>query len=178
VDLMTTSLNVWPNHSRKARLRNYLLRLLSDGMEFRAATTAAIKGVLMKAKTYAIAGPILLTTQGFEDDRGFFLRELECAQLFAAALGVSEAETPYFHAGTTLPARGQEWLLWLFTINCRPEPQAQLVRLSSAGEIFCVAVDIPGQLGHFRQWVGERLSAENTMFAVDTTRLFAHGFSP
>ncbi|APD47522.1 dTDP-4-dehydrorhamnose 3,5-epimerase [Synechococcus sp. CS-602] len=125
----------------------------------------------MEAKTYAIAGPILLTPKVFEDDRGFFFESWN-ARSFAAALGVSEAEAPIFMQDNH--SRSSQGVLRGLHYQLQPEPQGKLVRCV-AGEIFDVAVDIRGSSATFGQWVGERLSAENHQLLWIPPG-FAHGF--
>lgn len=125
----------------------------------------------METKTYAIAGPLLLTPRVFGDDRGFFFESWN-ARSFAAALGVSEADAPTFLQDNH--SRSRKGVLRGLHYQLPPEPQGKLVRCV-AGEIFDVAVDIRRSSPTHGQWVAERLSAENHRL-LWVPPGFAHGF--
>ncbi|NQV09842.1 MAG: dTDP-4-dehydrorhamnose 3,5-epimerase [Cyanobacteria bacterium] len=125
----------------------------------------------MEAKTYTIAGPILLKPTVFGDDRGFFFESWN-ARSFAATLEVSEAEAPIFMQDNH--SRSSQGVLRGLHYQLPPEPQGKLVRCV-VGEIFDVAVDIRRTSATYGQWVGERLSAENHRL-LWVPPGFAHGF--
>ena len=122
---------------------------------------------LQSLQGLTIEGPLLITSQAFGDDRGWFF---ECwnQQKFNEATGESVVFDQDNHS------RSMRAVLRGLHYQLAPEPQAKLVR-ASLGSIFDVAVDIRRSSPSFGQWVGVFLSAENKK-QLWLPEGFAHGF--
>ena len=121
-------------------------------------------------------GPLLITPQVFEDDRGFFYESWNerrfRSDLQAAGMSACEAESIRFRQDNH--SRSSRGVLRGLHFQLPPEPQAKLVRCS-VGAIFDVAVDLRREFASYGQWVGAELSAENHR-QLWVPVGFAHGF--
>ncbi|HIJ77973.1 MAG: dTDP-4-dehydrorhamnose 3,5-epimerase [Desulfobulbaceae bacterium] len=119
----------------------------------------------MRFTPTAIPDVVLIETQVFGDERGFFM-ETWHAEKFAAA-GIDAAFVQDNHSRSVQGTlRGLHYQL--------KQPQGKLVRVIS-GEVFDVAVDLRKSSPTFGKWVGVILSAENKkMLWVPPG--FGHGF--
>jgi dTDP-4-dehydrorhamnose 3,5-epimerase len=125
----------------------------------------------MHVEKFPIEGPLLLTPQLHEDERGFFL-EAWNQRSFAKAIGVLPEQTPRFCQDNQ--SRSRRGVLRGLQYQLNPQPQAKLVRCIG-GAIFDVAIDLRLSSPTFGQWVGARLSAENHQ-QLWVPVGFAHGF--
>ncbi len=113
----------------------------------------------------AIPGVIVVEPRVWRDERGFFL-EAYHKERYAEG-GIDALFVQDNHSRSTRGTlRGLHAQL--------RRPQGKLVRVIE-GEIYDVAVDIRRGSPHFRQWVGEWLSAENFRH-IYIPPGFAHGF--
>lgn len=121
----------------------------------------------MDAKSFAIAGPLLLTPRKFVDARGFF-SEVYSQRTFDPLIGkarfVQENHSLSRAKGTV---RGLHF-------QSPPAAQGKLVRVGR-GAIIDVAVDIRRQSPTYGQYVSTALSAENGA-ELWIPAGFAHGF--
>ena len=122
---------------------------------------------LSNAKGDKIEGPILLTPNLFNDERGHFYESWN-ERTFNTILGenVSFKQDNISHSFNGV-LRGLHYQL-------EPEPQGKLVRCSY-GSIFDVAVDIRKESKTFGKWVSAVLTAENKNQLWIPVG-FAHGF--
>jgi dTDP-4-dehydrorhamnose 3,5-epimerase len=121
----------------------------------------------MDAKSFAIAGPMLLTPRKFGDERGFF-SEVYNQRVFDSQIG----EVRFVQDNHSLSAplgtiRGLHF-------QAHPKAQGKLVRVIQ-GAIFDVAVDIRRSSPTYGQYVSAVLSAENWK-QLWVPVGFAHGF--
>ena len=131
---------------------------------------------LCTAAGQPLSGPLLITPQVFNDDRGFFYESWNERRfrndLIDTGTPAVEAEAIQFRQDNH--SRSSRGVLRGLHFQLPPEPQGKLVRCS-VGEIFDVAVDLRrGSLSH-GQWVGAELSAENQK-QLWVPVGFAHGF--
>ncbi len=121
----------------------------------------------MEAKSFAIAGPLLLTPRRFADTRGFF-SEVYNQRTFDALIGnarfVQENHSLSRPQGTV---RGLHF-------QTPPTAQGKLVRVVR-GAIFDIAVDIRRHSTTYGQYASAVLSAENWAELWIPVG-FAHGF--
>lgn len=117
-------------------------------------------------KNLALPEVLLIKTNTFRDERGFFMETYKHSE-FAAA-GIKEhfvQDNRSVSAGSVL--RGLHY-------QKTPKAQGKLVRCVT-GRIFDVAVDIRKSSPNFGRWAGLELSAENA-FMLYLPPGFAHGF--
>ena len=122
---------------------------------------------LRNAKGEEIEGPILLTPNVFNDERGYFYEswnEKNFNKIIEKEVKFSQDNISHSFKGVL---RGLHYQL-------EPEPQGKLVRCSY-GSIFDVAVDIRKESKTFGKWVSAELSAENKEQLWIPVG-FAHGF--
>jgi dTDP-4-dehydrorhamnose 3,5-epimerase len=108
---------------------------------------------------------VLLETQVFEDQRGFFLESYNREKFAAAGLPADFVQDNH-SASKQGVLRGLHYQI--------RQPQGKLLRVA-AGEIYDVAVDLRRSSPTFGRWVGMVLSAErkNQLWVPPG---FAHGF--
>ena len=123
-----------------------------------------------------LSGPLLITPQVFEDERGFFYESWNERRfrhdLISAGVPAGEAEALQFRQDNH--SRSSRGVLRGLHFQLPPEPQGKLVRCS-VGAIFDVAVDLRLGSPTYGQWVGAKLSAENHQ-QLWVPVGFAHGF--
>ena len=108
---------------------------------------------------------LLIETDVFGDDRGFFMETYQKARFRKA--GIAEEFVQDNHSGSVKGTlRGLH-----YQVN---QPQGKLVRVVR-GEVFDVAVDLRESSHTFGQWVGEHLSADNKK-QLWIPEGFTHGF--
>ncbi len=111
--------------------------------------------------------PLLIESDVFEDDRGFFLESFN-QERFDDLVGESVRFVQDNHSRSAKGVvRGLHYQL-------TPSAQGKLVRVSR-GMIFDVAVDIRRSSPRFRSWVGHELSEDNFQ-QLWIPPGFAHGF--
>ena len=119
----------------------------------------------MKAIATPLPGCLLIETQVFPDDRGFFFESYNQRKLAEIGIDYNFVQDNFSHSKKNV-LRGLH-----YQVN---QPQGKLVRVV-LGEIFDVAVDLRLNSPCFGQWTGVRLSSENkNMFWIPPG--FAHGF--
>jgi dTDP-4-dehydrorhamnose 3,5-epimerase len=119
----------------------------------------------MRIITTSIPDVVVIESQVYRDDRGFFM-EIYHANKFKA-LGITDRFVQDNYSGSykgTL--RGLHYQI--------KHPQGKLVRVIG-GEIFDVAVDLRRGSSTFGKWVSKYLSAENKL-QLWVPQGFAHGF--
>ncbi len=109
---------------------------------------------------------ILIDTQSFSDDRGFFLESFRESSFISNGLETKFVQDNFSHS-TKNVLRGLHY-------QKNPKAQAKLVT-ALRGEIFDVAVDIRKNSPTFGRWVGEILSEYNRK-SLYIPEGFAHGF--
>ncbi len=121
----------------------------------------------MRLEPQPIAGTYLLVPEPMVDERGFFARVLDAAQLAAAGLATAfpECSVSYNRRRGTL--RGLHW-------QASPHHEAKIVRCLR-GAVFDVAVDLRRNSATFGRWLGFTLDAENR-HALYVPEGVAHGF--
>ena len=114
-----------------------------------------------------IAGCAVVRPERHADDRGYFARTWDGADLAAAGLtdAVAQCSTSFNHRAGTL--RGMHY-------QAAPHEEAKLVRCPR-GAVFDVCLDLRPRSETFRQWHGETLTAENGV-ALHIPEGCAHGF--
>ena len=131
---------------------------------------------LCTASGQPLSGPLLITPQVFEDERGFFYESWNERRfrhdLISAGVPAGEAEALQFRQDNH--SRSSRGVLRGLHFQLPPEPQGKLVRCS-VGAIFDVAVDLRLGSPTYGQWVGAKLSAENHQ-QLWVPVGFAHGF--
>ena len=111
--------------------------------------------------------PLLLDSQVFTDDRGFFFESFNHRR-FDALVGEHVAFVQDNHS------RSSRGVLRGLHYQLPPAPQGKLVRVS-LGAVYDVAVDIRRSSPTFGAWVGHELSEDNfKQFWIPPG--FAHGF--
>jgi dTDP-4-dehydrorhamnose 3,5-epimerase len=113
------------------------------------------------------AKPVLLPTQVFEDDRGFFLEAFNKRE-FEAIVG---HPVDFVQDNQSRSSRG---VLRGLHYQLPPAAQGKLVR-ASRGAVFDVAVDIRRSSHNFGEWLGYELS-ESNFNQLWIPPGFAHGF--
>jgi dTDP-4-dehydrorhamnose 3,5-epimerase len=121
----------------------------------------------MEAKSFLIAGPLLLTPRKFADARGFF-SEVYNQRTFDALIG----EARFVQENHSL-SRAQGTIRGLH-FQAPPTAQGKLVRVVR-GAIFDIAVDIRRQSPTYGQYASAVLSADNWA-ELWIPIGFAHGF--
>lgn len=120
----------------------------------------------MKVTPARLPEVLLIESQVFGDDRGFFYESYnERAFAKATGLGVRFVQDNHSRSARNV-LRGLHYQV--------RQPQGKLVRVS-AGEIYDVAVDIRRSSASFGKWVGVVLSAANRKMCWIPSG-FAHGF--
>jgi len=118
-------------------------------------------------KKLSIPEVILVETQSFSDDRGFFLENFKISPFVSNGINTKFIQDNFSHSIKGV-LRGLH-----YQIN--PKAQAKYVT-ALRGEIFDVAVDIRKNSPTYGQWVGEILSDQNHK-SLYIPEGFAHGFS-
>ncbi|MGV6852499.1 MAG: dTDP-4-dehydrorhamnose 3,5-epimerase [bacterium] len=119
----------------------------------------------MEVKQSSLPGVLLIKTQKFGDDRGFFMESWN-----REAYANSGVDVDFVQSNVSRSAKG---ILRGLHFQ-HPRAQGKLVQVLE-GEVYDVAVDIRKDSPHFGEWVGERLSAENG-HQLYIPPGFAHGF--
>ena len=120
----------------------------------------------MKLLADAIAGPLLIEPDVFEDARGFFFESFNRRGFEKLAGFVPEFVQDNCSGSAKNVLRGLHYQV--------VQPQGKLIQVV-AGEIFDVVVDLRRSSPTLGKWLGHRLSAENRrMLWVPPG--FAHGF--
>jgi dTDP-4-dehydrorhamnose 3,5-epimerase len=120
----------------------------------------------MKVFRLAIPDVVLIETQVFSDDRGFFFESFN-QKTFAEAIGREVMFVQDNHSKSVRNVlRGLHYQI--------KQPQGKLVRVT-VGEVFDVAVDIRKSSPSCGKWVGEFISAQNKK-QLWIPEGFAHGF--
>ena len=114
-----------------------------------------------------VDGPLLITPQAFDDERGWFFESWN-QRLFDEAVGEPVLFTQDNHS------RSLRGVLRGLHYQLAPEPQAKVVR-ASIGTVFDVTVDLRQSSPTFGEWVSAELSAENKA-QIWIPEGFAHGF--
>jgi len=109
---------------------------------------------------------ILVETQSFPDDRGFFLETFKESIFISNGINTKFVQDNFSHSIKGV-LRGLHY-------QKNPKAQAKLV-IVLRGKIFDVAVDIRNDSPTFGKWVGEILS-ENNHKLLYVPEGFAHGF--
>ena len=122
---------------------------------------------LTNSRGEEIEGPILLTPNVFNDERGYFYESWN-EGTFNAIVG---KEVRFAQDNISLSFKG---VLRGLHYQLKPEPQGKLVRCSY-GSIFDVAVDLRKESKTFGKWVSAVLSSENKKQLWIPVG-FAHGF--
>ena len=122
---------------------------------------------LRNAKEEEIEGPLLLTPNVFNDERGYFYESWN-EKIFNKIL---EKEVKFSQDNISHSFKG---VLRGLHYQLEPEPQGKLVRCSN-GSIFDVAVDMRKKSKTFGKWVSAELSEENKNQLWIPVG-FAHGF--
>ena len=113
-----------------------------------------------------IPGVVLIESQRFEDDRGFFLETYQMSEFSANGISQAFVQDNYSHS-----VRG---VLRGLHYQKHPKAQGKLV-MAPKGQIFDVAVDIREGSTTYGEWVGATLSADNHRMLYIPPG-FAHGF--
>ncbi len=119
----------------------------------------------MKAVPTIIPDVLLVKSEVFGDERGFFMETWRRGALAGHGVDADFVQDNFSHS-VTGTLRGLHYQL--------RKPQGKLVRVTR-GEIFDVAVDLRRSSQNFGQWVGQRLSADENM-ALWIPPGFCHGF--
>tara|TARA_Y100000994_G_scaffold203288_1_gene174508 strand:- start:1588 stop:2172 length:585 start_codon:yes stop_codon:yes gene_type:complete len=122
---------------------------------------------LRNAKGEEIEGPILLTPNVFNDERGYFYESWNEKNFNK----IIEKEVKFLQDNVSHSFKG---VLRGLHYQLEPEPQGKLVRCSY-GSIFDVAVDVRKESKTLGKWVSAVLSAENKKQLWIPVG-FAHGF--
>ena len=118
-------------------------------------------------KKLSIPEVILVETQSFSDDRGFFLENFKISPFVSNGINTKFIQDNFSHSIKGV-LRGLHY-------QKNPKAQAKYVT-ALRGEIFDVAVDIRKNSPTYGQWVGEILSDQNHK-SLYIPEGFAHGFS-
>ena len=122
---------------------------------------------LRNAKGEEIEGPILLTPNVFNDERGYFYESWNEKNFNK----IIEKEVKFLQDNVSHSFKG---VLRGLHYQLEPDPQGKLVRCSY-GSIFDVAVDVRKESKTLGKWVSAVLSAENKKQLWIPVG-FAHGF--
>jgi dTDP-4-dehydrorhamnose 3,5-epimerase len=117
-------------------------------------------------KKLAIPEVILIDTQSFPDNRGYFFESFKESEFISNGITTKFVQDNFSHS-TCGVLRGLHY-------QKSPKAQTKLV-ITLRGEIFDVAVDIRKNSPTFGAWVGEILS-ENNHKLLYIPEGFAHGF--
>jgi dTDP-4-dehydrorhamnose 3,5-epimerase len=119
----------------------------------------------MRVSTTTIPNVLLIETDVFGDDRGFFMETFQTVHF--REIGIDEEFVQDNHSGSVKGTlRGLHYQI--------KHPQGKLVRVVS-GAVFDVAVDLRQTSQTFGKWVGKTLSSENKL-QMWIPAGFAHGF--
>jgi dTDP-4-dehydrorhamnose 3,5-epimerase len=118
-----------------------------------------------------VKGPLLISPNCFEDDRGFFLEEWNEVEWIKL---LEENEQKYHKFVQDNLSKSSKGVLRGLHFQIDPYPQSKLVRCIS-GEIFDVAVDLRKDSPTFGRWISAILSNEN-LNQLWIPEGFAHGF--
>ena len=121
----------------------------------------------MKIEQTKITGVVVIHSEPFIDDRGFFNRIFCQKELEVIRPNIAIAQINHSMTGTRGSIRGMHF-------QYPPHAEMKIVRCVK-GSIFDVAVDLRKDSSTFLQWYGEILSAEN-MKALVIPEGCAHGF--
>jgi dTDP-4-dehydrorhamnose 3,5-epimerase len=119
----------------------------------------------MKFTPTAISEVILIESDVFGDDRGFFMETYHAERFATAGIPTTFVQDNHSGSGGGI-LRGLHYQI--------RQPQGKLVRVVS-GEVFDVAVDLRRVSPTFGKWVGHCLSTQNK-FQLWLPPGFAHGF--
>ncbi len=114
----------------------------------------------------SIPDVILVETQAFLDERGFFMESFKESVFSANGIKTKFAQDNFSHSIKGV-LRGLHY-------QKNPKAQAKLV-MATSGEIFDVAVDIRKDSKTYGKWIGETLSSQNHKILY-VPEGFAHGF--
>jgi len=117
-------------------------------------------------KKLSIPEVILVETQSFSDERGFFLENFKISSFVSNGINTKFVQDNFSHSVKGV-LRGLHY-------QKNSKAQSKLVS-TLRGEIFDVAVDIRKNSPTFGQWVGEILSDQNHK-SLYIPEGFAHGF--
>ena len=117
-------------------------------------------------KRLSIPDVILVESQSFSDDRGFFFESFKESDFFANGIDKKFVQDNFSHSVNGV-IRGLHF-------QKAPKAQAKLVT-ALKGKIFDVAVDIRKNSPTYGKWVSEILS-DNTHNLLYVPEGFAHGF--
>lgn len=118
-------------------------------------------------RTFDIAGPVLITTKRFEDQRGFFSEVYNAAEFAAAGIAVSFVQDNHSLSADRGTVRGLHF-------QAPPRAQDKLIRVAR-GRIYDVIVDIRKGSASYGRHIGVELSAENWN-QIFVPKAFAHGY--
>lgn len=119
----------------------------------------------MRISSTTIPDVLLIETDVFGDERGFFMETYQMSRFRKA--GIAEEFVQDNHSGSVKSTlRGLHYQI--------RQPQGKLVRVVS-GVVFDVAVDLRRSSPTFGKWVGHTLSSENRL-QMWIPAGFAHGF--
>jgi len=119
----------------------------------------------MKFEKFEVQGPILITPEIFQDERGFVMESWHRERFARAGINADFVQENHSMSMRGV-LRGLHYQI--------SQPQGKLVRVIS-GAVFDVAVDIRCSSPTFGKWVSHILSAENRhMMWIPSG--FAHGF--
>ncbi len=120
----------------------------------------------MRVETTSLPGVLIVDTDLFRDDRGFFIENYHKARF--ADQGIIETFVQDNHS------RSKHKVLRGLHYQDTSAPMGKLVRCTE-GQIFDVAVDLRTTCSTFGKWFGIELSASN-MRQLFVPAGFAHGF--
>ena len=121
----------------------------------------------MKIITTKIDGVLIVETDVFGDNRGFFTESYNKQKFEAAGIANDFIQDNHSYSAEAGTLRGLHYQL-------APKAQTKLVR-AIAGAIYDVAVDIRKESPTFGEWVGVILSESNKRQLL-VPKGFAHGF--
>lgn len=121
----------------------------------------------MKIITTKIDGVLIVETDVFGDNRGFFTESYNKQKFEAAGIANEFIQDNHSYSAEAGTLRGLHYQL-------APKAQTKLVR-AIAGAIYDVAVDIRKESPTFGEWVGVILSESNKRQLL-VPKGFAHGF--
>ena len=114
-----------------------------------------------------LKGAFVIEPQRFSDERGFLGRSFSAREFHELGLNPHVAECNISYSEKAYTIRGMHY-------QVEPHAQAKLVRCTQ-GSIYDVIIDLRPESQTFKQWIREKLTAENRhMLYVPAG--FAHGF--
>jgi dTDP-4-dehydrorhamnose 3,5-epimerase len=114
-----------------------------------------------------LKGAFLIKPEMFEDKRGFLARSFSLKEFASHGLNPSIAECNISFSNNAHTIRGMHF-------QKGESAQAKLVRCTK-GKIFDVIIDLRPESPTFKQWIGEKLTADNRHMLY-VPEGFAHGF--